>query len=61
MAVQSTTQPNNRRRPPPLQDWRCSCGHLLFRAELKAGTKLETKCRQCGRIVVIHVPSSAVW
>jgi phage FluMu protein Com len=62
MAAPSTAQPHNRRRPPPMPEWRCSsCHRLLIRAELKPGSKVEAYCGHCHKHVLFVVSSSAVW
>jgi phage FluMu protein Com len=35
-----------------MQDFRCTCGALLFKADLNAlRGRLEIKCRRCGRLI----------
>lgn len=36
-------------------DYRHSCGRLLFRGHLAAGTELSIRCPRCGMIVVFEV------
>lgn len=43
------------RKPVKLPEYRCSCGRLLVRGDLRPGTRLEAYCDRCKRHVLIVV------
>lgn len=51
----TTTAPAQvkRREPIRLEQYRCSCGRLLFRAKLAPGSTVEAWCKKCDRPVLI--------
>lgn len=38
---------------PFLVEYRCQCGHLLFKGMISAGSRLEIKCKRCANIVTL--------
>lgn len=38
-----------RTRPTPLREYRCGCGRLLIKADLRTGSAVEAYCERCKR------------
>lgn len=48
------TNPMTRKpAPAPMPEYRCSCGRLLVRGDLKPGSSVEAFCDRCKRHVLI--------